>query len=91
MSTLTATPPSPLPVLSGLKIKMCRYILKQYDLKTIDDYLKYGVPLNADYSIIQKDIVNHSSSQWNPSGIDTYFNTEVTRTAIVGPMSISQF
>ena len=38
---------------SSLNISSWRYILKNYDLKILGQYLEYGFPLNLDYKIFQ--------------------------------------
>ena len=68
-----------IPVISGLKIQMWRYILKDYDLQIIGDYLQYGFPLNVDRVNFEhnQNVVNHASSLRNPNGVIEYFNTEI--------------
>ena len=80
-----------IPVISGLKIDMWRYILKNYDLQIIGDYLQYGFPLNVDRSNFKHNynVANHASALRNPGGVTKYFNTEIKEQAIVGPMTES--
>ena len=82
-----------IPVISGLKIQMWRYILKDYDLQIIGDYLQYGFTLNVDRVNFEynQNVVNHASSLRNPNGVIEYFNTEVQHQAMVGPMKESPF
>ena len=82
-----------IPVISGLKMDMWRYILKDYDLKIIGDYLQYGFPLNIDHDnfIYNQKVVNHASAIRNPNGVNKYFNTEIQELAMVGPMKESPF
>ena len=82
-----------IPVISGLKIQMWRYILKDYDLQIIGDYLQYGFPFNVDRVNFEynQNVVNHASSLRNPNGVIEYFNTEIQHQAMVGPMKESPF
>ena len=82
-----------IPVASGLKIDMWRYILKDYDLQIIADYLQYGFPLNVDHEnfTYNENITNHTSATRNSKGVNKYFNTEVEELAMVGPMEESPF
>ena len=82
-----------IPVISGLKIDMWRYILKDYDLQIIGDYLQYGFPLNVDHGnfIYNENVTNHMSAIKNPKGVNEYFSTEVEELAMVGPMDKSPF
>ena len=80
-------------VISGLKLQMWRYILKDYDRQVIGDYLQYGFPLNVDGINFKynQNVVNHASSLRNPNGVIEYFNTEIQHQAMVGPMKESPF
>ena len=68
-----------IPVRSGLKIQMWKYILKGYDLQVIGDYLQYGFLLNVDHTNFKynQNMVNHASALRNPQGVNEYFDTEV--------------
>ena len=76
-----------IPVPSGLNIPMWRYILKDYDLFIIGDYLQFGFPINVDFNIFQcnTQVVNHSSAWQRKQGVHKYFTTEVSKKAMLGP------
>ena len=76
-----------------MNIKNWKYILKNYDLKILGQYLEYGFPLNLDYNLFQyKEIVdNHKSALQNPNGVVKYFATEVQKEAMAGLFDIKPF
>ena len=78
---------------SGLNIESWKYILKNYDLKILGQYLEYGFPLNLDYNLFQynETVDNHKSALQNPSGVVKYFATEVQKEAMAGPFDIKPF
>ena len=78
---------------SGLNIENWKYILKNYDLKILGQYLEYGFPLNLDYNLFQyNEIVdNHKSALQNPNGVVKYFATEVQKEAMAGPFDVKPF
>ena len=73
---------------SGLNIPEWRYLLKNYDLQILGEYLQFGFPLNVDYDIFQfnMETENHASALQRPDGVSKYFNTEVEKEAMVGPI-----
>ena len=73
---------------SGLNIPEWRYLLENYDLKILGEYLQFGFPLNLDYDVFQfkEEIKNHASALQRPEGVDKYFNVEVEKQAMVGPI-----
>ena len=73
---------------SGLNIPEWRYLLKNYDLKILGEYLQFGFPLNVDYDVFQfnEEVENHASALQRPEGVDKYFNVEVEKQAMVGPI-----
>ena len=76
-----------IPVSSSLNIPMWRYILNNYDLPIIRDYLHFQFPINIDFKIFQcnTEIVNHSSALQRKQRIDKYFTTEVSKKTMLGP------
>ena len=78
---------------SGLKIENWKYILKNYDLKILGQYLEYGFPLNLDYKLFQynETVDNHKSALQNPNGVAKYFATEVQKEAMAGPFDSKPF
>ena len=76
-----------IPVPSSLNFPMWRYILKDYDLPIIGDYLQFGFPVSIDFKIFQcnTNVVNHSSALQKKQGVDKYFTTEVNKKAMLGP------
>ena len=73
---------------SGLNISEWRYLLEDYDLKVLGEYLQFGFPLNVDYDVFQFNVKvdNHASALQRPDGVDKYFKTEVEKQAMVGPL-----
>ena len=82
-----------IPVPSGLNIPMWRYILADYDLPIIGDYLQFGFPINVDSEIFEYniDVVNHKSALQRKEGVAKYFTTEVNKKAIMGPFEHKPF
>ena len=78
---------------SGLNISSWKYILKNYDLKVLGQYLEYGFSLNLDYTLFQysDNIDNHKSALDIPKGVEKYFATEVKKEAMAGPFDIKPF
>ena len=70
-----------IPVPSGLNIPMWRYILADYDLPIIGDYLQFGFPIDIDSEIFEYniDVVNHKSALQRKEGVGKYFTTEVNK------------
>ena len=67
---------------------MWRYILKDYDLPIIGDYLQFGFPINVDFKIFQynTEIINHTSVLQRKQGVDKYFTTEVSKKSHARPV-----
>ena len=82
-----------IPVTSGLNIPMWRYILKDYDLPIIGDYLQFGFPIDIDSKNFQYNthIVNHKSALQRKYGVCKYFATEVNKKAMLGPFEEKPF
>ena len=82
-----------IPVPSELNIPEWRYLLKDYDIKILGEYLKYGFPLEIDYEIFQynEQCDNHPSAIQRPQGVMKYFKTEVDKKAMIGPLNESPF
>ena len=82
-----------IPVPSGLNIPMWRYILTDYDLPIIGDYLQFGFPINIDLEIFKynTDIINHKSTLQTKEGVCKYFTTEVSKRAIMGSFDHKPF
>ena len=61
---------------SGLNIPEWRYLLKNYDLKILGEYLQFGFPLNVDYDVFQfnEEVENHASALQRSEGVNKYFN-----------------
>ena len=78
---------------SGLNIPMWRYILKDYNLPIIGDYLQFGFPINIDFRIFEYNMetVNHKSALQRNQGVDKYFTTKVNKGAMVGPFEHKPF
>ena len=59
---------------SGLNIPEWHYLLKDYDLKVLGEYLQSGFPLNVDYDIFQFNTLadNHVSALQRPDGVNKY-------------------
>ena len=70
---------------SGLNIKNWKYILKNYDLEILGQYLEYGFPLKLDFNLFQynETVDNHKSALQNL--------TEVQKEAMAGPFDIQPF
>ena len=73
---------------SSLNIPEWCYLLKNYDLKILGEYLQFGFPLNVDYDVFQfnEEVENHASALQRSEGVDKYFNVEVGKQAMVGPI-----
>ena len=82
-----------IPVTSGLNIPMWRYILKDYDLPIIGDYLQFGFPIDIDSKNFQHNthIVNHKSALQRKHGVCKYIATEVNKKAMLGPFEEKPF
>ena len=73
---------------SGLNISEWHYLLEDYDLKVLGEYLQFGFPLNVVYDIFQFNVKvdNYASALQRPDGVDKYFKTEVEKQATVCPL-----
>ena len=76
---------------SSLNIPLGRYILKNYDLPVIGDYLQFGFPINVDFKIFKcnTEVISHTSALQRKQGVDKYFTTEVSKKAMLGPFEKS--
>ena len=73
---------------SGLNISEWHYLHISYDLQILAEYLQFGFSLNVDYDIFQfnMETENHASALQRPDGVNKYFNTEIEKQAMVGPI-----
>ena len=78
-----------IPVSSTLHISYVEmYILKDYDLPIVGDYLQFGFPINFDFKIFQSNtgVINHKSALQRERGVNKYFTTEVNKGYMLGPV-----
>ena len=70
-----------------LNINDWRALCANYEDQLLLDYLEYGFPLCVDRNkaVFNTEVVNHPSAIQFPDDIDTYFRTEISHKAIVGP------
>ena len=64
------------------------YLLQDYDLKVLGEYLQFGFSFHVDYGIFQFDTIidNHAFAVQKPDGVHKYCALEVCKQAMVGPL-----